>query len=489
MNAHKKNLSLKDNFAPDMKRILVFFLLLPHLSAFAQEMWGISNSNYSGNMGIFLNPSTIVGAPYKYEFSLIAGDIFAENTYIYFPPKAKIIPRSFLGTVPPGKNYFDDYTGNPVSGFAHALIIGPSYIKNNGSDAWGIHTALRNEASVLKAPADLSKFVYEKYYFPPGFARPYVSNPFSFTWMNWAEAGFTYGKVYLETQKDYLKWAVTANLLIGFDGVFLDAQKLDYTIYDSSHAAVNAMDVTIGHAVNADGNSSLFALRGLGLSTTLGAEYMHHRNPGAFDCNNTSDQFKKYDYRIGLSFLDIGMIDYFRQSQTLNVQTTTIKTWDGINSIPFNTMAGFDSLLSRTVNGTANSATSSSFGIWLPSAVSLQFDYCLMPKIYANASWVNRLHFGPKQVARGNQVDLSVRYERKKFEGAIDFTLFEYKQPSAGIGLRYRFFVIGTDRLLQWLSLSNVRSFDFFFGFKFSTCNWPFKKSGPDCPAFGPTSN
>ncbi|MBK7851502.1 MAG: hypothetical protein IPJ66_10300 [Bacteroidetes bacterium] len=35
------------------------------------------------------------------------------------------------------------------------------------------------------------------------------------------------------------------------------------------------MDATLGHAVNADGNSSLFALRGLGLSTTMGAVYMH----------------------------------------------------------------------------------------------------------------------------------------------------------------------------------------------------------------------
>ncbi|MBK7851501.1 MAG: hypothetical protein IPJ66_10295 [Bacteroidetes bacterium] len=75
-----------------------------------------------------------------------------------------------------------------------------------------------------------------------------------------------------------------------------------------------------------------------------------------------------------------------------------------------------------------------------PSAVSLQFDYCIVPKVYANASWVNRLHFGPKQVARGNQVDLSIRYERRKFEAAADFTMFEYKQPSAGIGLRYSFF-------------------------------------------------
>ncbi|MBK7853330.1 MAG: hypothetical protein IPJ66_19945 [Bacteroidetes bacterium] len=468
------------------KSFCLFLFILISGTGNAQEMWGISNSNYSGNMGIFLNPATIVGAPYKYEFNIIAGDFFAENTYIYFPPSSKIITRSLLGTVPAGKNYFDDYTGNPVSGFAHALIIGPSYIKNNGSDAWGIHTALRNELSVLKAPAGLSKFVYEKYKYPAGFGQRISSTPFSFAWMNWAEAGFTYGKVYMETTKDYLKWAITGNILVGFDGLYLDARNLDYTFYDSTHAVVHSMDATLGHAVNADGNSSLFALRGLGLSTTMGAVYMHKRNPGAFDCNKTSDQFKKYDYRIGLSFLDIGMIDYFRQSQTLTVQTSNNRTWNGIDSISFSTMSGFDSLISNKVNGTVNSTVSESFGMWLPSAVSLQFDYCIVPKVYANASWVNRLHFGPKQVARGNQVDLSIRYERRKFEAAADFTMFEYKQPSAGIGLRYSFFVIGTDRLLQWLSLTDVKSFDFFFGFKFNTCNWPFKKNGPDCPAFGP---
>ncbi|MBK6446307.1 MAG: hypothetical protein IPF81_13730 [Bacteroidetes bacterium] len=162
-----------------MKKLLVLFALVCcSMLVNAQEMWGISNSNYSGNMGIFLNPATIVGAPYKYEFNILAGDFFAENTYIYFPPSAKIIPRSILGTVPPGKNYFDDYTGNPVSGFAHALIIGPSYIKNNGSDAWGIHTALRNEVSILKAPAGLSKFVYEKYKYPAGFGQRITSTPF-----------------------------------------------------------------------------------------------------------------------------------------------------------------------------------------------------------------------------------------------------------------------------------------------------------------------
>ena len=58
-----------------------FLLILFNFQSSGQEMWGISNSNFSGNMGIFLNPSTIVSAPYNYEINIIALDAFAENTY------------------------------------------------------------------------------------------------------------------------------------------------------------------------------------------------------------------------------------------------------------------------------------------------------------------------------------------------------------------------------------------------------------------------
>src|SRR5580693_4165141 len=112
----------------DKTTLLVFLFIAA--TASAQEMWGISNSNYSGNMGIFLNPSTIVAAPYKYEFNLVAGDFFAQNTYMYSPADRKIITRSLFGTPPNETNWFDIYNGSTQKGFAHTLIIGPSYINS-----------------------------------------------------------------------------------------------------------------------------------------------------------------------------------------------------------------------------------------------------------------------------------------------------------------------------------------------------------------------
>ena len=120
----------------------------------------------------------------------------------------------------------------------------------------------------------------------------------------------------------------------------------------------------------------------------------------------------------------------------------------------------------------------------LPAGISAQFDYALTKHIYANASWVNRLYFTPSEVARANQLDLSARYEKRKWEASIDYTLFEYSQSALGVGLRYGFFVIGTDRLLEWIGVSDVKSFDLFFGFKFNFCEWPFTKK--NCPAYAP---
>ena len=88
-----------------MKKIFLSLLILITHFSYGQEMWGISNSNYSGNMGIFLNPSTIVGAPYKYEINIVAADFFAENSYIYFPQDKHIVWNSITGNNEPGKNY------------------------------------------------------------------------------------------------------------------------------------------------------------------------------------------------------------------------------------------------------------------------------------------------------------------------------------------------------------------------------------------------
>lgn len=458
-----------------MKKLILLLLLLFSQFSYSQEMWGISNSNYSGNMGLFLNPSSIVGAPYKYEINFLAGDFFAENTYVYFPQSKHIVFNALTGNVPGGRQYVYSNRFPTQSGFAHALIIGPSYIKNNGDWAWGLHSSFRSETSVLDVPNHLAYVFYQNFHAPELFGIRYNSTPFSLATATWLELGGTYGKVFRETEDNYIKWGATGNLLIGFNGLYGDFRTLDYTVLDSSNVVFHNVNGTVGKAID----DSFIALRGAGLSSTLGATYMRKRRPGGFECNRSNDNTKKYNYRIGASLIDLGTIRYFRKSQVINVSTTTNRVWNGIDS----SQIGVNNIDTQLVNNLTATVQDQGFYIWLPLALSLQLDYSFTPKVYGNISFVKRIHFTPNQIARGDQLNISARYEKRKWEANLNYTMFEFQQSSLGLGFRYKFFVIGSDRLLQVLGLSNVNSFDFFFGFKWQFCKKPFSK-GKDCAAF-----
>jgi hypothetical protein len=266
----------------------------------------------------------------------------------------------------------------------------------------------------------------------------------------------------------------------------MDARQLDYSVYDSSTIVIHSMDATIGHALQADGKTgfgNFMKLRGLGLSTTIGATYIHNRNRGAFDCNNTSDALRKYQYRIGASLMDFGFMRFFSQAQILEVHNPGEQIWSRLDTIRFHSFNNLDQLLSNNVNGTVTSVENKAFTMFVPSAVSIQFDYCFVPRFFANLTWLNRIYYSSQEIARGNQISLSARYERKRFEATADLSLFEYDHPAVGVGFRIGVFTFGTDRLLEILSVTDIRSFDLFFGFKKQLCSWK-KRKKDHCDAY-----
>lgn len=437
-------------------------------------------------MGIFLNPSTIVGGPYKYDINIIALDIFAQNNYVFILKREAIIFNALFGNVSSERIVRDNFSGKNPKAFGHLLVIGPSYIRNKETTAWGIHSAYRNEFSILKAPVQFSKFVYEEYDYPPGFGVRNSSNPFSMAWLGWVEIGGTYGKVLRHSERNYLKAAATVNILLGMNGAYFKVNDFEYTLLDSSNLMIHRMNATLAHSSSptSTGAGALFGLRGVGLGTTLGLTYMKKRQASGFQCNRSADNIKKYDYRIGVSLLDLGLVHFFKNSSKLEIQNTSDRIWNGIDSAEIAGTNELDALLSSQVNGNVSSS-STNFSMITPTAISVQFDYSFTPRIYGNATWVNRLHFAPNQVARGNQIDLSARYEKRRWEVNANVSLFEYQRPALGVGFRYAFFIIGTDRLLEWVNLSDVYAFDFFFGLKFNLCNLTLRSRDPDCPAFG----
>ena len=454
----------------------------------AQETWGIANSNFAGNMGIGINPSSIVGAPYKREFLLVAADIFGDNNYLYLRKNSGLVTRTINGEAIGDDRIDDYYTEKPLKrAYLSTYLMGPSYIRNYGKWAWGAHIQYRQAVSANKVPLHLAKFIYEGFGYVPQHNIRYTSGPFTAASLGWLEIGGTYAKILKSTNNDknVIKAGITGNFLLGTNGIYISTQSIDYIVPNSQLLIVNKLEGEYAHASPQDRDSllrNLFKIRGMGASFNIGATYIRGMNRAAYDCNATSDKLQKYNYRIGVSLIDLGMIKFNHKQTRVNSFTGQSAYWPGIDTVQFYNWFYMDTLLSNRFYGDPKaSKTGEEFSMFLPLAFSVQFDYNIKPRYYINASVVQRIALNDRFVRRPNQVSITGRYETRKFELAVPLSFFEYKQLGFGIALRYGILVIGTDRLGTFTGLVNATGFDFFFGIKWNSCDVYKRKSKTGC--------
>ena len=461
-------------------KVLVCLLLpaLQTVNSNAQEMWGYANSNYSGVMGLHVNPAKIVGVPYEWEVNVLAADIFYDNNYMYLPKLSDVKTQTTTAesgnTTNNNNNIFVEYT-SPASkhAFVNANILGPSFIRNKGNYSWAVHTAMRVVASANGVPSALTQGFSTKFDYAPLHNAVFNDIKLNAAGMAFAEIGFTYGKVYMNRELHWLAWGATLNGLIGFDGMYLHAKAGEFSIPDSSSIALNHVDLDYGHAFNESQ-----APRGYGASADLGIVYVHKRVHGAYECGKDADKKKRYQYKLGVSLIDLGFIGFNHEAARYRINDGTLR-WNYIDTAKFNTIEDFDSQLSAHAGGTT---ATDHFKMFTPTAASVQFDYCFKPRLYANLSIVQRVPLSVRSVYRANSIALVPRYETRKFELSVSANMYEYEHVYLGAALRYSFFVLGTDRLSSFLG-SNVRSMDVFFGFKFNSCmlQRTYKNKG-NCP-------
>ena len=65
-----------------MKRILLLFSVFAFQFSFAQDMWGVSNSNFAGSTGMNLNPASMMLTPYCWEVTFVTLNVNVENNYM-----------------------------------------------------------------------------------------------------------------------------------------------------------------------------------------------------------------------------------------------------------------------------------------------------------------------------------------------------------------------------------------------------------------------
>ncbi len=445
-----------------MKRLLFISILIASLAANGQVMLGIANSNFAGNMGMGLNPTSMLLMPYKWEVNVISGDIFLENNYVRYPKDQMM--GSTEGTTPlPHGGLLDDYSSTPKSAQVHTFLRLPSFIYRTRDEAFGIHLALRGDISLRNVTPNLAKYMYEGLQYTDLSGVPITVDPFRIAGMTWAEIGLSYGRL-IDKGTSHLIVAGTLNLIGAFQGFYFYNKGTDLTIKGDSTMTINKMNAELAFDLPRNQNEVMKG-RGKGASVNLGFTYVSNPYRGNFKDARTIT-LKRYDYRFGVSIVDMGMVFFNRNAHlyTFNNSSTQL---DSVNTISPKGVDGFDKFILNDFM-TGNNSIDNSFTLMTPMAASAQLDVCLAPRWYVNGTVVQRANPPTPHVDVPNQVSITPRYETSFFEIALPYSLYDYYLSRIGVAIRYRFLVLGTDKLSPFVTNNDVSGIDFYFGLKFS---------------------
>jgi len=459
------------------------------VAAKGQETWGAGNSNYAGILGLSLNPSSIVQAPYSSELSLLTFDSFVENNYIYLKKGYGVFNSA---SAPPESNSDhgltgDYYTPEPKKAYSSTMLLLPAYIRNYGNWAWAVHGGMRAAVSAKDIPYHLAKFMYEGFNYKPQQQINYISGPFELEGLSIYEVGGTFARVLTKenSNTNIVKAGITVNLLLGTNSMYLQAGNMDYIVPQDGLLVVNNINAEYGHAVPDDymNAGKYFGVRGTGVSTTIGFTYVHKLNRNAYTCRSTANKLARYDFRIGLSLIDVGFIT-FNSSDSKNFRFINASTyWPGIDTTKFTSWTAMDTMLSNRFYGNPyQSAYKNSYTVFMPTAASLQADFNIKNNFYVNATVVQQLPLNDLSILRPSQVSLTPRYEKRKFEVAMPVSWYEYEKVALGLAVRYGILTIGTDRLGVYTGLFDSTGFDLFFSLKINRCEQPNRMNKNSCP-------
>jgi hypothetical protein len=444
-----------------MKRLTIgLFLALSINTLSAQERLGIANSNYAGVNGVTLNPSSMLDSRIFIDLHLVGASIFFHNNYIYLPKDDFHFFQAVRGNEPIPYP-LDVLNGRDNNAFIQLSVSGPSAVVSLEKHSIGIHTAQRNYFAANNIPEAQSKFTLEGLTYIPQHAQDYDGKRVSIKSMSWAEVGLSYATIIKSQYFDFITAGVTAKRMYGINHIGFSVDEYKYNVLDTTDAEF--IDFTMQYGLTNPGWNI-----GRGWGADIGMTWKRTIDP-VFNYVPHSKkghcEYLNYRWKLGVSILDIGSIKFDKEAFYNEVENGS-GTWQGYDESGVNTVEEVDNLFSNILGDQNRDNVIQGK---MPTAVSVQYDYNFENNIYVNGSIVQR--FGRTQrmgVHRPNVLAIVPRYERKRFEFSMPFSLYEYRYPMLGAMIRLNSLIIGTDNLGPYFFNTNVFRADIYFALKYS---------------------
>lgn len=452
----------------------------------AQEMWGIANSNFAGNMGVELNPAAIAFMPYDYEINILSGDLFFWNDYLYQEPGKFPLGRILKGETKQA-NWSDHYDAKNKNAYGNLLLKGPAAVYRNGGVAYGIHLGMRGMMSVRDVNTHLAKFLFEGSDYSPQWDNTYNTTPYRAAGIAFGEIGVTISQQVSKSKVAGTSAGITLNYLYGMDGLYVRSNNMQYRFDNESMFILNDLDADYGHALPNDGEGNFMKMRGSGFSTTIGMQFIQSINSAAYHAGASEKRLRKYLFKAGASIIDLGYINFNRQAKVYSYENSST-VWPGFDTTDINGINHAGEVISSKIfDNPTEGLAGRHFKTHLPAAASAQVDVCITPVFYTNISAIQPIMQSGKSVRRAKQVAFTPRYETRKFEASLPISLYEYKIFRFGAAVRYGILVLGSDYLSSMFGITEFNGMDFYFGIKYANDKNGGRKRGgkrKHCPAY-----
>ena len=396
--------SLRDSHK--MKKIFLFFILATAIfgrKAGAQTMNGMATGNYAGIAGLNFNPASIVDSRFKFDLNLASAQFFFNNNYLVADPL--IFARRQLRKDPYNSSY-----AAVKEDLLKPIVPGPtgvvrarqnaefqlplSFMVTTGKrSAIAVNLRNRYELLVDNLNPQTAGMFYNELNDPKMFGVAMNNNGFSTRFMNWQEAGFTYGRVLINANKHFIKAAVTAKWLGGNAAAFIQADQLSVSFKDQHTMSLSSPNIQYYRTARAD--VDLFTRRELfsnledqSLGWDAGIVYEFRGRIGNFKYSDEDYKSRlrrdknKYTLRLGVALNDVGRLEYKALPLT-RAHSANINNWD-FSGVKANNFREWDTAYAKQVNYIAGA--DSMFSIGLPTSLLINADLHLFGGFYINAA-------------------------------------------------------------------------------------------------------
>jgi hypothetical protein len=457
---------------------LGFFLSLAIVLK-AQEMWGITTSNYAGSTGVLINPTSITTSKLYQDINIAAIDIFFENNYAYIPQKDYslfnlISSKPAFPKYGPDEMPFEHYTEkNNKFVYSSQLIKGPSYMVAVGRSAFAFHTGTRVLTSAYDIPLEIANFGYYGLKYTPQHNINYNSYNFGSTALALGEIGLTYAYDFRKISMESWSAGITVKRLFSVGGGYLRTTNVNYIVVNDSTINFKNLDAEVGYSLPLDYNNNDFPdsgplIKGGGFGFDIGVTFQnkllsYQKKRFSKLCRQ---KYIDYYYKIGVSLLDVGYVNFKKNAQ-LQTFDNVSQYWMSIDTLNYYNLNDLASTISQVFYGDPNAShKADNIRVYLPTAFSVQADYKIYRNWYAGAIFIHPIRLGKAFIRRPAQIALVPRYETHDLEFSLPLSLYDYHHFRLGASVRYRWLTFGSDDLLGLFGINDFTGIDFYLAFK-----------------------